>query len=94
MIFKRKVKTTPIGAVSGKEYHEYLKNIDLGYKNKDITLEQIFNLLEKDLNKKNTEIRKLKEQINDLSKEVKLLSSQLDSKLSENLSHVLETGGN
>ena len=52
MILKRKVKTTPIGAVDGKEYQEYLKNIDLGYKNKDITLEQIFSLLEKDLNKK------------------------------------------
>lgn len=94
MIFKRKVKTTPVGAVSGKEYQEYLKNIDLGYKNRNITLEQVFSLLGKELTKKDNEIIELKKQVEELSKEVELLSSQLDSKLSENLSLVLETGGN
>lgn len=89
---KRKVKTCPINSLN-KEFTEFLKDIDLGFHNKDLNIEKILFRAKTIKKKYDEKIDALEKQIKKLTEQVNLLTNQLDIKIAENLTYGFESKG-
>ena len=90
---KRKIMTRPVGSFD-KTFFEFLKDIDLGFQNKKITLEQALTIIQTKSENQDKRIAELEKKVERLTNKLDLIEKQIDVKLTENLTYTFgDLGG-